>query len=130
VIVSRSHRFAERRRVTRKEIASEPLAIYSRRDYPDYQKLLRSALGVPAGKLRVVEECEGAFSPITAIEASRAVAVSARSILSVTGTRIVLIPLHPPPPTLKVGVCFPHAGEVPTAVNQFIGTARRVINQL
>ena len=44
VAVAPGHAFAKRREVTVEEVLAEPLVAYSRREYPNYHRLLARAL--------------------------------------------------------------------------------------
>lgn len=130
VVVSRTHRLASRRTLTAADVVNEPLAVLAREHYPDYQNVLRSALGVPVSKLKIAQECDGALSVIAAVEASRAIAVVARSILSVAGSRLVFVPLRPAPPPVCVGVCFPDTPPLSPELEAFIASVRNVVEGL
>ncbi len=105
----------------------EPLAVFNRAEYPDYHKLLTTSLGTTSGKLRIVEECDGDLSLIAAVSASRAIALSAESIMSVAGSRVVFVPLSPPPAPLKVGVCFSDTAPPIPPLRRFVETAESTV---
>jgi DNA-binding transcriptional LysR family regulator len=107
VVMPKNHRWAGRRVLRIEEILAEPIAVLSKRDYPDYHAWLRRTTGEWSRKFRAAEECDGALSLIAAVESGRAVAVSAESIISVAGSRLVFVPLSPAPEPLQVGICLP-----------------------
>lgn len=127
VIVSKSHPLAKRRRVAKADVIREPLAVFRKEDYPDYHQVLRASLGVPSSKLRIAEECDGALSLIAAVEASRTIAVSTESIISVAGSRVVFVRLSPAPPAINVGICHTDTEPLLPALRRFIETARSVV---
>jgi DNA-binding transcriptional LysR family regulator len=130
VILPKHHRLARRRVLRLDDVLGEPMAGLSRTEYGDYHTWLRSVLGKSWKKLRIVEECDGAMSLMTAVESGRAIAISAESIMSVAGDRFVFVRLAPAPEPLHVGVCFPASAPDESATKAFVEAARSVAARL
>lgn len=116
IAIPPGHRFTGKNSVTIKEVLAEPLVVYSAKDYPDYHEMLESLLGKALRSLRIVEECDGAMSLITAVESGRGVAIASESLCCVAGHRIGFVPLSPAPAPMSV--CMAWRKGVLTAVNQ------------
>lgn len=95
VAVPPGHPFASRKAVTVKDVAAQPLVVYSLNDYPDYHEMLERLLGKAFNKARIVEECDGAMSLITAVESGRGVSVASESLCCIARDRIDFVPLSP-----------------------------------
>lgn len=104
LLVARGHALCRRRSIRPDAIASLPMVVYSRAEYPDYHEMLLDLLGESARRLRIVQECDGAFSLISAVEVGRGVALVAESAAIVAGKRAVFIPFEPAPQPMEVGV--------------------------
>lgn len=104
VIVPPGHPFTSKDAVTPAEVTTQPLVTYSRKEYGDYHGWISEVLGVSSKKLRLEEECDGALSLIAAVEGGRGVAVSAESIMCLTGPRLAFVPLSPSPVELVVAI--------------------------
>jgi DNA-binding transcriptional LysR family regulator len=126
VILPKRHRLVRRHALRLDDVLAEPMAVFSRTEYGDYHGWLRSVLGKSWRKLRIVEECDGAMSLMTAVESGRAIAISAESIMSVAGDRLAFVRLAPAPEPLHVGICFPKDAPEASATTAFIEVARSV----
>lgn len=104
VLVARGHALCRRRSIRPEALASLPMVVYSRVEYPDYHEMLLDLLGESARRLRIVQECDGAFSLISAVEVGRGVALVAESAAIVAGKRAAFIPFEPAPAPMEVGV--------------------------
>lgn len=93
-----------RRSIRPEALANLPMVVYSRAEYPDYHEMLLDLLGESARRLRIVQECDGAFSLISAVEVGRGVALVAESAAIVAGKRASFIPFEPAPAPMEVGV--------------------------
>ena len=102
VAVAPGHPFTQREHVSTAEIVDQPLVAYSRKEYNDYHGWITRILGVPAKKLKIEEECDGALSLIAAIEGGRGVAIVAESLICISGPRIEFVPVEPPPSEMQV----------------------------
>lgn len=125
VAVPPGHAFLKRKGVSLKEAAAEPLVAYSRKDYPDYFEMLERLLGKLFKTVRVVEECDGAMSLITAVESGRGVAFAAESITCIAGGRVGFVPLSPSPEPMVVTMAW-RKGVLNAQTQRFIDTLRKV----
>src|SRR5260370_38886791 len=69
--VSPKHPSARRDTVSLADAAREPFVVYNREEYPQYHRRLQAVFAKVKIKLRIVEEHDGFFSLIPAIEAGR-----------------------------------------------------------
>lgn len=106
VAVAPEHRLAGRRSVALKELAGEPLVMFSRKEYPEHFEGMQALLGGPAVKLRVAEECDSGMSLFAAIEAGHGVSILSASLEPVVGSRLKLVPLRPAPPPNVIGLAY------------------------
>ncbi len=123
VIVPPGHPFTKRKGVTLKEVAAEPLVVYSRKDYPDYHEELERTLGPAAAKIRIAEECDGAMSLITAVESGHGVSLVAQSIVCIGGFRVGFVPFSPAVAPLTVSMVW-RSGPVATQAQRLLDTLR------
>ena len=126
VALPRNHPLAKKKAVSLGDIVQESLVGYNRHEYRDYAQWVRGIFGKAGRKLRFVEECDGALSLISAVESGRGLAVSARSVLSVAGSRIAFVPIVPAPKPMEVGVCCVRSKVAQPSIHQFIATAQAV----
>lgn len=125
VCVPPGHRLARKDSVSGRDVLSEPLVAFSRKDYPDYHCWVSGVLGVREGRLSLAEECDGALSLVAAIESGQGVAVALESLTVIAAGRITFIPLKPAPPPAEVGVL--HRSEGDSALTKgFVEVARQV----
>lgn len=128
LLVPRGPALSRRRTVGVGMVQDQSLVAYRRLDYPDYHEWLETLFGAEsAGRLKIVEECDGALSLISAVEAGCGVAVVAESIAIIAGRRAVFIPLHPAPPPMEVGVCIRAGAGSDAVARQFFEAAAAVV---
>lgn len=104
-LMARGNRLCRRRKLSVEAVRREPLVVYRRCDYPDYHRALEQMLGTGPESWNVVEECDGALSLVSAVEAGRGIAVVPETAAIVAGQRALFIPFTPEPGRLEVGVC-------------------------
>ena len=124
--VAPRHPLARHRSVTLAQIASEPLIVLNRKDYPDYHELLANVFGRTKFKLRIVEEHDSGTSLIAAVEAGAGVAVASASLGCTAGLRLKLIPILPPPAPLIIGAAW-SANPLSPAAQIFLNCARDTV---
>ena len=129
VAIPPGHPFTGRKSVTIKEVAAEPLVAYSLKDYPDYHAMLEDLLGPAYRSARIVEECDGAMSLITAVESGRGVSIASESLNCVAGHRIGFVPLFPSPGPLSVCMVW-RKGAVSAISQRFMDTMRTVAKEV
>lgn len=125
VAVAPKHPLARRRSLTLAEVAREPLATYSRKDYPEAYENLTAMFATVKSKPRITEEHDSVSSLIAAVEVGNAVTIAPRSLGCMAGPRLKLIPLSPPPPPLVIGAAWRKAG-VTTITEGFLKSAKEI----
>jgi LysR family transcriptional regulator, benzoate and cis,cis-muconate-responsive activator of ben and cat genes len=107
VAVGPGHRWAGRRTVTVPELRTESLAVYARKEFPDYHDFLARSIGRALKKLRMVEECDSGPSMIAAVEAGRGICACASILAASAGKRLKFITIVPAPRPAVVGIAYP-----------------------
>ncbi len=124
-----NHPFARLRSVTLEKAAREPLVIFSRRDYPEYDEYLQRLFAPIQARPRISEEHDSAASLIAAIESGAGVSVMPQSFSCSAGPRLKLIPLSPVPEQLVIGVVWAAKNMLPTA-EAFLKSAKQAATEL
>ena len=93
--VPRAHSLAGRRSATLAHVASEPLVVFSRKEYPESHEYLQRLFASIKAKPRIAEEHDSAASLIAAVESGTGVAVVPQSLACSTGPRLKLLPIVP-----------------------------------
>lgn len=124
VAVAPGHAFAKRREVTVEEVLAEPLVAYSRREYPNYHRLLARALGPRIRKRLLVEECDGGPSLIAAVESGKGACVVPAFLATTAGKRLRFIALTPSHAPAVVGLAY-REGKPGLALRVLTETARK-----
>jgi DNA-binding transcriptional LysR family regulator len=106
VAVTPSHPWAKRHAVKVKEVLKEPIVAYSRRDYPNYHRLLVRVIGPRIKKLPLAEECDSGPSLIAAVESGKGVCVVPAFLATTAGKRLKYIPLSPSAAPAVVGMAL------------------------
>lgn len=123
VAVAPKHPLAKAKSVTLDQVSREPLIAYSRKDYPEYHKML-AKLFAPVGRQpRIAGEHDGGASLIAAVESGRGLALVPECMACMVGPRLKLIPLDPAPPPIPVGAVWRDEAESGLA-KHFIAAAR------
>lgn len=123
VAVAPGHPLAELKSISLKQVASEPLVVYSRKDYPEYHELL-DQLFRPGGRPpRIAGEHDSVTSLIAAVESGQGVALVPNCVACMVGPRLKLLPLRPALPPIPVAAIWRRAsaGEL---VEKFIACLR------
>lgn len=124
-LIPLTHPLAKRRRLRPEDLLDERLAVYSRKEYPDYHDWLRAIFGTRTKTLRIAEECDGASSLITAVHAKGLVAVVAESIRPIAGTRAAFVPVASAPP-IRVGIRYPENLQPESLTRRFVAIAKEI----
>ena len=125
--VSPGHPLARRRTVTLDQAAREPLVVFSRKDYPEYQEYLEAWFAPIQAKPTIAAEYDSATSLIAAVESGAGLALLPASFSCVAGPRLKLLPLSPAPEPLVVGVVWGRHGLTPAA-DAFLKAARDAVH--
>jgi DNA-binding transcriptional LysR family regulator len=95
--VNRNHPLARRSRVTPREVAGEPLLVYSQRDYPEYWDTITGWLRDHGQRPRIVGEHGGAEDLMAAVESGLGVAVVTTQMARLFPKRVQLLTLSSAP---------------------------------
>jgi DNA-binding transcriptional LysR family regulator len=106
VAVAPSHPWSKRREVKVSEVFKEPIVAYSRRDYPNYHRLLARVLGPRIKKWPLAEECDSGPSLIAAVESGKGACVVPAFLATTAGKRLKYVPLSPPAAPAVVGLAL------------------------
>jgi len=123
--VAPKHPLARRRTVTLAEVVREPLAIYSREEYPEAHEELAKMFAHLKEKPRIAEEHDGVASLIAGVESGAGVALVPESIGCIAGQRLKLVRVSPAPPPLVIGAAWSKDGLTPAA-ERFLKCAKQV----
>ncbi|MBL9128929.1 MAG: LysR family transcriptional regulator [Verrucomicrobiales bacterium] len=104
ILVPPTHPLARRRAVTVDDAFTEPLVVFSRKEYPDYHEFVARVAGKRLKHLRFAEECDSGPSLMAAIASGKGIAISASVVASAAGARLQFVPLTPAPPPAVVGL--------------------------
>lgn len=121
--VGRNHPLAKLRSVSVKQLETQSLVAYGRREYPEYHAYLATLFAGAKTPPPIVEEHDDGVALVTALETGSSVAILPQSLEFTTGSRIKLIPIVPSPPPLVVGVAWVLSRITPTA-EQFLRVTR------
>lgn len=124
--VSPNNPLVNKKRVTMAEAAQFPWLAYGKVEYPEYHEALDSCSTATGFKPTIVEEHDSFTSLLAAIEIGRGVAMLSSSMGLLAGGRVKLIPLHPAPPPLVVGIAY-DAAQLSVAGKKFIEAARTIV---
>lgn len=108
VAMSPWHPLTRCRKLTLERVAKEPLLVYSRKEYPEHLLWVES-LFAPLGlkrSLRIAGEHDSASSLVTTLEAGASVAMVQEGFECFSGPRLVVRPVEPPPPPLRIGLAW------------------------
>jgi DNA-binding transcriptional LysR family regulator len=129
VAVAPNHPLARRRSVSLKEVAQEPLAVYSRTEYPEAHEDLMAMFAKIKSKPNIAEEHDGVASLIAGVESGAGVALVPESIGCITGPRLKLVKLLPALEPLVIGAAWLKDGLTPAA-ERFLKCAKDVVEKL
>jgi LysR family transcriptional regulator, benzoate and cis,cis-muconate-responsive activator of ben and cat genes len=123
LVVPFGHPFAGLKSVPLAEAAKEPFAVFSRKDYPEYNKYLTALFNAIGTKPRIAEEHDSAASLVAAVEAGCGVALAPQALACSAGLRLKFIPITPPPPPLVIGAAYAQHG-LTLAADRFLRCAK------
>jgi LysR family transcriptional regulator, benzoate and cis,cis-muconate-responsive activator of ben and cat genes len=116
--VNRHHPLARRSQITPLEVASEPLLVYSQRDYPEYWDTITGWLRDHRHQPRIAGEYNGAEDLMAAVESGLGVALVTTQMARLFPKRVQLITLSsaPEPVCIAAGHRANRADDRPLAV--------------
>jgi len=122
VAVGATHPLAKSKFVSLKRMASEPIAAYTRKDYPSYHKHLEKLFATIGRKPRISSEHDSGTSLIAAVVAGHEFTLLPSCVSGMAGPRLKLLKLRPAlPPWLIVALWRKDAETEP--VKSFIAGA-------
>ncbi|MEI7730606.1 MAG: LysR family transcriptional regulator [Verrucomicrobiota bacterium] len=102
--VNRNHPLARRARVTPRDVAGEPLLVYSQREYPEYWEIVTGWLRDHRQQPNIAGEYGGAENLMAAVESGLGVAVVTTQMARLFPQRARLIALSPAPEPVRIAV--------------------------
>ncbi len=122
VAVGPRHPLAKSPFVSLRQMASEPVVAYNRKDYPDYHKHLEQMFATIGRRPRVGSEHDGVTSLIAAVAAGHGFALLPSCVSGMVGSRLKLLTLRPALPPLPVVALWRKAAET-EMVRAFVAAA-------
>ena len=117
------HKLARAKVVKLEQIIAEPLAAYSRAEYPEYHAMLKELFAATGAKPRIREEHDSAPSLIAAAGIGRGLIIGPACLGMLAGGRLRFLPLAPAPPPVQLGALFDPV-KVAGAAAKFLGAVR------
>ncbi len=102
VAVGRTHPLAKLKSIRLDQIASEPVATYTRKDYPGYNKHLAKLFAAVGRKPRIGSEHDSGSSLIAAVAAGHEFALLPSCVSNAAGARLRLLKLRPALPPWSI----------------------------
>ena len=123
VAVGRRHPLVKSRSVNLRQMASEPVAAYTRKDYPDYHRHLKKLFATIGRKPRLGSEHDSGTSLIAAVAAGHEFALVPSCVKGTVNSPLKLLKLRPAlPPWSFVALWRKDAGT--ESVEAFIAAAQ------
>lgn len=122
VAVGATHPLAKLKFVSLDQMASEPVATATRKDYPDYNRHLQKLFATIGRKPRIGSENDGLTSLIAAVAAGQEFALVPSCISGTAGPRLKLLKLRPALPPWPIVALWRKEAETET-VKAFIASA-------
>ena len=123
IAVPPGHPWARLRKVPFERLLSEPLVVYSRKDFPEYHEFLDGLFAQYKRTPVVASEHESGASLVAAVEAGYGLALASRSLACSIGARLKLIPVAPEPEPLVIGAAWLAEG-LPPVAERFLRCAK------
>ena len=123
IAVPPGHPWARLRKVPVERLLSEPLVVYSRKDFPEYHEFLDGLFAQYKATPVVASEHESGASLVAAVEAGYGLALASRSLACSIGARLKLIPVAPEPEPLVIGAAWLAEG-LPPVAERFLRCAK------
>lgn len=125
VALAPGHPLARKRRLGLADLAGEKLVAFTLAEYPEYHLWLAEMLAPLPVPPRIVEEHDAATSLITSVETGRGIAIVSEHLQCLSGPRLKVRALQPPPPPLVIGLAR-REGDCPAALETFFSIAQDV----
>ncbi|MDR0532756.1 MAG: LysR family transcriptional regulator [Verrucomicrobiales bacterium] len=124
VALAPSHPLASAKKIDTRQLLKERLVGYSHQNYPEYYDILDHIFAPYGPTPPIATEHDSVASLITAVELGHGVALMPESLTALSGPRLRVIPLHPAPSKISVGLTY-RAGKLLPLQERFILAARR-----
>jgi DNA-binding transcriptional LysR family regulator len=122
VVVGATHPLAKLKFVSLDEIAPEPVAALTRKDYPDYHKHLVKLFATIGCKPRIGSEHDSGTTLLAAVAAGHEFTLMPSCVSGVAGPRLKLLKLHPALPPWSITALWRKDAET-ESVRAFIAAA-------
>jgi DNA-binding transcriptional LysR family regulator len=102
VFVGTTHPLAKSKFVSLNQVATEPVATYTRKDHPGFHKQLKKLFATIGRKPRIGSEHDSGSSLLAAVAAGHEVALLASCVSHMAGPRLKLLKLRPALPPCSI----------------------------
>ena len=126
VAMTAVHPFARMKSIPLEQLATEPLVVLRRKEYPESDSYLDRLFASIRAKPSIAVECDSASSLITEVEAGRGIALATTIFKLVAGKRLIYRPLTGTTEVLSVGIARATKGDVTPAGEKFCEILRRI----
>ena len=120
--VGATHPLAKLKFVSLEQMASEPVAILDRKDYPDYHEHIEKLFAIVDRQPRIGSEHDGVTSLLAAVAAGHGFAIVLSCVSGMIGPRLKLLKLRPALPPRSIVALWRKDGET-EPVRAFIAAA-------
>jgi DNA-binding transcriptional LysR family regulator len=126
LVVGPGHPFASLKSISVRRVAAEPLAVFRRRGYSGYYRVLDKLFSPHAVKPRIGVECDSTTSLITEVEVGRGIAVVSEVFRQLSGDRLIYLPFSDSKVTHSVGIGRALKGDITPAGEKFCQALRKI----
>lgn len=119
VAMSPTHALAKKKALKLEEIAAQPLIGFHRRDYPEYHRILGRMFPAMKQGPRLIQECDGSISMLTALEAGNGMAIVSAQFRHVAGKRLVFKTITDCTESHAIGIARAMKGDLTPAGERF-----------
>lgn len=119
-----AHPLAKVKKPGLEQLVNERLIAFTFADYPEHHAWIAGLFAPFARSPLIVEEHDSATSLIAAVEAGRGVALVSQRMDCMAGSRLKIVPVHPAPPPLIIGIATRKEKNA-AAVANFLKVARK-----
>ena len=125
VAMTASHPFARLKSIPLEKLATQPLVVLRRKEYPGFHSILARIFAPISTKPRIAVECDGASSLVSQVEAGNGVVVATPLFRLVAAKRLLLRPLDTTE-VQSVGIARAAKGDVTPAGEKFCEILRKI----
>jgi LysR family transcriptional regulator, benzoate and cis,cis-muconate-responsive activator of ben and cat genes len=110
IICSPDSEWSKHSSLSPRALAGVSLVGYQKEDFPEYYQIISKAMRIPAARLKVRQQCDGAVSLVAAVESGRAPAVVGEFIIGIAGNRVKFVPFTSGTLRVPVGILYRRGG--------------------